>query len=179
MKSKNLRRIVIAALLTAFCCVATMLIQIRTPMNGYLNMGDCFVLLAAWSLGGVWGAAAAGVGSALADLFSGYVTFVPGTLIIKALMAVVAVALYKLLTKVKLPKILTYIVSAIAAEVVMVFGYFVFEAVFIGEGMAALGGIPWNLVQGAFGIISGVVIITLVSNIKPVQNFINESFNRS
>lgn len=173
MRSKNLRRIVIAALLTAFCCVATMLIQIRTPMNGYLNMGDCFVLLAAWSLGGVWGAAAAGVGSALADLFSGYVIFVPGTLIIKALMAVTAMALYKLLTKAKLPKIAAYVISAAAAEAVMVSGYFIYEAVFVGEGMAALGGIPWNLVQGAFGIVTGTVIITLISKIKPVQDFIS------
>lgn len=176
MKSKNLRRIVIAALLTAFCCVATMLIQIRTPMNGYLNMGDCFVLLAAWSLGGVWGAAAAGVGSALVDLFSSYVTFVPGTLIIKALMAVVAVVLFKALTKVKLPKIAAYVISAIAAEAVMILGYFIYEALFIGEGMAALAGIPWNLVQGAFGIVTGTLIITIVSKIKPVQDFIDESF---
>jgi uncharacterized membrane protein len=178
MKSKSLRRIVIAALLTAFCCVATMLIQIRTPMNGYLNMGDCFVLLSAWSLGGIWGAAAAGVGSALADLFSGYVTFVPGTFVIKALMAIVAVALYKLLTKVRLPKIAAYVISAVAAEVVMVLGYFVYEALFIGEGMAALGGIPWNIVQGVFGIITGTVIILLISKIKPVQAFIDESFNK-
>ena len=53
MQSKKLRQLVIAAVFSALCCVATMVIQIPSPMNGYVNLGDCIVLLAGWLLGPV------------------------------------------------------------------------------------------------------------------------------
>ena len=28
-----------------------MVVQIPSPMNGYVNLGDCFVLLSGWLLG--------------------------------------------------------------------------------------------------------------------------------
>ena len=63
--------IVLAALLAALACVATMLIQIPTPFKGYVNLGDGVVLVAGWILAPKYVFLAAGVGSALADLFSG------------------------------------------------------------------------------------------------------------
>ena len=86
----KLRKLVVTALLMALTCVATMVIQVPSPMNGYVNLGDCIVLLSGWLLGPVWGFAAGGIGSALADLLSGYAHYIPGTLIIKGLMAVMA-----------------------------------------------------------------------------------------
>lgn len=56
-------------------------------MNGFVNLGDCFVLLSGWLLGPWWGGAAGGIGSMLADLLLGYGHYAPGTLIIKGLMA--------------------------------------------------------------------------------------------
>ena len=66
------KQIVTAALFAALTCVATMVIKIPSPMDGYLNLGDCVVLAAGWMLAPGYGFAAAGLGSALADLFSGY-----------------------------------------------------------------------------------------------------------
>ena len=41
MKEKNAtQKIVIAALLAALTCVATMIIKIPSPLKGYLNLGD-------------------------------------------------------------------------------------------------------------------------------------------
>ena len=51
MTNKAIRTLVLAALFAALTCVATMVIQIPSPMNGYVNLGDCFVLLAGWVLG--------------------------------------------------------------------------------------------------------------------------------
>ena len=69
MKAKNAtQKIVIAALLAALTCVATMIIKIPSPLKGYLNLGDCIVLLAGWMLSPVHGFLAAGLGSALADV---------------------------------------------------------------------------------------------------------------
>ncbi|MFQ9472300.1 MAG: ECF transporter S component [Oscillospiraceae bacterium] len=90
MTDKKLHRLVLAALFTALTTVMTMVIQVPSPMQGYVNLGDCGVLLSAWVLGPAWGGAAAGIGSMLADLLSGYAHYAPGTLVIKTCMAVAA-----------------------------------------------------------------------------------------
>ena len=87
MKTK---KIVLSALLASLVCVATMLIKIPSPLKGYLNLGDCVVLLSGWVLSPVYGFLTAGIGSALADIFSGYIIYAPATFVIKGLMALVA-----------------------------------------------------------------------------------------
>ena len=72
MNDKKIRKLVLAALLAALVCVATMVVQIPSPMQGYVNLGDCFVLLSGWLLGPWYGFAAGGIGSMLADIFLGY-----------------------------------------------------------------------------------------------------------
>ena len=96
-QNNTTQRIVMAALLAALTCVATMIIKIPSPLKGYLNLGDCVVLLAGWMLPPTYGFLAAGLGSALADTFSGYVTYVPATFVIKGLMALIAFYGFKLL----------------------------------------------------------------------------------
>lgn len=71
MNDKKIRKLVLAALLAALVCVATMVVQIPSPMQGYVNLGDCFVLLSGWLLGPWYGFAAGGIGSMLADIFLG------------------------------------------------------------------------------------------------------------
>ena len=61
MSDKKIRTMVMAAVLAALACVATMVVQIPSPMNGFVNLGDCFVLLSGWLLGPWWGAAAGGI----------------------------------------------------------------------------------------------------------------------
>ena len=84
------KQIVTAALFAALACVATMVIKIPSPMDGYLNLGDCVVLAAGWLLAPGYGFLAAGLGSGLADLFSGYAAYAPATFAIKGLMALIA-----------------------------------------------------------------------------------------
>ena len=61
----------------ALSCAATMVIQIPIA-TGYLNFSDSLCLLAGWILGPWYGFAAAGLGSALADLLEQAVCRVPG-----------------------------------------------------------------------------------------------------
>ena len=89
-RNHTTHQIVTAALLAALVCVATMLIKIPSPLKGYLNLGDGIVLLCGWFLSPVYGFLAAGIGSGLADLFAGYVIYVPATFVIKGVMAVIA-----------------------------------------------------------------------------------------
>ena len=45
MSDKKVQKLVVSALMAALTYVATMVVQIPSPMNGYVNLGDCFVLL--------------------------------------------------------------------------------------------------------------------------------------
>ena len=151
-------------MLAALVCVATMIIKIPSPLKGYLNLGDCVVLLSGWMLGPVYGFLAAGIGSAFADLFSGYVVYVPATFVIKGLMALVAYYGFKLLHS-KLGNPLSRILSGIAAEAVMVLGYFVFEGFLYGFGPSAVN-IPANGVQGLAGLILGCILAKIFEKNK-------------
>ena len=57
--------------------------------QGYVHLGDTMVFLGVLMLGKRRGAAAAGLGSALADVLGGFAFWAPWTLVIKSLMAFV------------------------------------------------------------------------------------------
>lgn len=158
------KKIVTAALMAALTCVATMIIKIPSPLKGYINLGDCIVLTAGWMLSPVWGFLAAGIGSALADILSGYLIYGPATFLIKGLMALVAFYGFKLLHN-KCGNLISRIISGAAAEMVMIVGYFLFAGVLYGFGPALLN-IPANAVQGAAGIIIGIILVKVLEKRK-------------
>lgn len=156
MKHEKLVRLTLAAVMTALVFVATYLIHIPMPATGgYVNMGDCMVLLSGFLLGPLWGFAAGGLGSMLTDLILGYGSFAPGTFVIKGLMALCAALILKALrNKTKLAALL----GGIAAELIMVFGYFAYEALLLGFGMGAAGSIPGNALQALVGLAAGILV---------------------
>lgn len=154
MKDKKVKQLVLAAVLAALTCVGTMVIKIPT-LHGYLHPGDGFVLLSGFLLGPWYGAAAAGIGSGLADLFAGYTIYAPGTLVIKGVTALVAALIYQ--KKKNLPMAL---LGGVVGELVMAAGYFLYESAVFGEGAAAA--IPGNLVQGAAGVIISLILLPLL-----------------
>ena len=165
MSDKKIRTMVMAAVLAALACVATMVIQIPSPMNGYVNLGDCFVLLSGWLLGPWWGAAAGGIGSMLADLLLGYGHYAPGTLVIKGLMALVGALVFKALGK----KSAAALVSGVVSEVIMVVGYFGYAGLLLGKGIGAAASIPGNLVQAALGLVIGLLLFFLLKRSKALD----------
>ncbi|MBP3448714.1 MAG: ECF transporter S component [Clostridia bacterium] len=158
------KRIVTASLLAALVCVATMIIKIPSPLKGYLNLGDCIVLLAGWSLSPFYGFLAAGIGSALADVFSGYIAYAPATFVIKGLMAIIAYFGFHLLHK-RLGNFLSRILSGTLSEIIMILGYFVFEGFLYGF-VPSLVNIPANAVQGAAGLIIGTILVKVFEKNK-------------
>ncbi len=151
MKKHKLTKMVIAALFAAIICISTFIVQIPSPATGgYINLGDCFVLIAGIYLGSGYGALAAGLGSALADVLAGYAQYAPATFVIKALMAVAAYVTFRSLSK--KPPTLSKIICGFTAETIMVLGYFAYEAVILKYGAGAAGSIVPNIVQGAVGI---------------------------
>lgn len=161
MKDNTTKKIVFAALLAALACVATMIIKIPTPLGGYIHAGDAVVVLAGFLLGPVWGALAAGLGSALADVISGYVVYAPGTFVIKAVVALLAGWIIG--TKLIKNEFAKALVAGIIGGVVMVGSYMLYEAVFMGFGVGAAANIPMNCIQGAFGAVAGAALYIALS----------------
>ena len=152
--NRRIRALVLAALFAALTCMLTMIIQIPAP-TGYVNLGDCAVLLGAWVLGPVWGGAAASVGSVLADVLNGWASYAPATFIIKYAVAAVA-AMIAQSAKGGL------LLGAAVAELLMTGGYFLYESLVLGVGPAAAASVPANLVQGAVSVVAGVAAMALL-----------------
>lgn len=76
--------IAVSSVMAAMVCVATIIIQIPNPATmGYINVGDAIIYAGALIFGSAVGAFAGGVGSALADVISGYGYYAPLTLVVK------------------------------------------------------------------------------------------------
>ena len=162
--SKQIRQLVMTALFMALCCVATMVIQLPSPTQGYVNLGDCVVLLAGWVLGPWYGMAAAGVGTAMADVFLSYAHYAPGSLVIKGLMGL----LCGLLAHGEVPRS-RRVVTGIMAEGWMVCGYFGFSSLLLGKGLAAAASIPGNLFQGLVGLVSALALYEALNRSRTLR----------
>lgn len=172
------KKLIFTALFAALTCVGTMIIKIPTPTNGYIHPGDGFVLLSGLILGPIWGAFAAGLGSALSDFIGGYFIYVPATFIIKALTAFVGyytfIFLQKLIQSGNL--VLKLAISGLVGETVMVLGYFIFEIFTLSvlndssvtaASIAAAASIIPNIVQALFGVIIGSVLYPILNKKLP------------
>ncbi len=185
MKEQSLKKLITAALLAAMTCIATMIIKFPTPTFGYIHIGDCFVLLCGIILGPLAGGLSAGIGSMFSDIFSGYAAWAPATFLIKTLTAMLAGILFRLMNKVVSSgrsRLVAVVISGIAGEALMVFGYFLYEA-----GLAAFGnggfskaalaagiassatGIPFNIVQGVVGIVLACLLLPLLLKVGDIR----------
>lgn len=156
------KKMVMTAMLAALVCVATMIIKIQLTPNGYINLGDGVILLASSTLGAFYGFFAAAIGSALADLLSGFVVYAPATFFIKGLMAVAAFYVMKKTSKLKNATI-SVIIAAVVAEIVMILGYYIFESILYGFETALLS-MPGNAIQAVAGIVTGALLVRTLSD---------------
>lgn len=158
------KKLVLTALFTALITIATLFIRIPLPL-GYVNLGDAFIFISIFILGPVLGTFSAGIGSAIADLI-GYITYAPGTLIIKALMAIVAYLIYTTIFKATKKTILSEIIAGIVGALIMAFGYFVYESLFFVSVAVAIINVPYNIVQGLVGVVIAVIIMRILKSTK-------------
>lgn len=151
-KSINLKRLVLGALMAAIVYIFTIVVQIPiSATGGYINLGDVAVLLCSYLLGGIYGAFAAGLGSALSDLSAGYTIYAPATFIIKFIMVIAANLISHYTFKNNRP--ISMILAGISSELIMIFGYFIFESIVLGLGISAFAGVFGNLIQSVICIV--------------------------
>ncbi len=165
MKQNTIQKVVLSGLFAAIIAIVTYFV-IPVPMtHGYVNLGDCFVILAGLVLGPTYGFLAAGIGSGLADIFVGYVSYAPVTFLVKGLMAL---AVYFIAGKNRGKfSVLKTSAASVVAELIMICGYFAYELVLYGGG--AVASIPGNSIQGVFGAVAGVVLSTVLFKTKIID----------
>ena len=156
---KNIKNIVYIAISSALICLATFVIRIPMPLTGYVNFGDGVIIALANHFGAMIGIAAA-LGSGLADLIAGYPIYIPATVIIKGLVALIICLPHKKALPAK-----ELIIRSVIAEAVLVLGYFIYESILYSPATAATA-ILGNTIQGLFAIILGSLLYTQIKKIK-------------
>ena len=172
MKNLSTKKIIMTGLFAAMIFVATRFTATPVPFilkSGYIHAGDAVLIVGAYILGGPLGAIASAIGSALADLAAGYTVYIPATFIIKGLMALVAATIFT-----RKLSALKCILGTIVAELIMIAGYFVFEFFMYGKAVA-IPDILGSVVQGAFGVILGFVIIQAIKKVPYISSIRNEN----
>ena len=172
--SKNLsKQIAFTAVFAALCFVGTYITTVPLAV-GNVNFGDVFVLLAGWFLGPLYGALAAGVGSVLADVISGYAIYAPATFLIKAFDAFIAYLVWTFLKKlIKNEKLdfLPRVFAAIVGEAWMIAGYFLFEGIFLVGFAGALANIPFNSIQGSVCLVGATLLTAALYPVKQIKSY--------
>ncbi len=155
MAQSKTNRLILTALLSSMICVCTLVIQIPLPGSGYANLGDGVLLASACLLSPAYAAAAAGIGSVLADILSGYMIYAPGTLLVKSAMGWMVSALCRrYMAKTTIAAVGIFAL----AELIMTAGYLLYDAFVLSYGMGALASVPGNLLQGAVGMAAGLML---------------------
>jgi len=164
--SGRLRDLTWTALFVALVAVATIVIQIPTiATGGFINVGDTMIFVAALVGGPQMGLIAGGLGSALADVLTGYAHWAPWTLVIKGIEgSIVGVIAYRSYRRHGPLHHRTLLGMGVAA-LWMVFGYYVAGGVMRGFA-AALSAVPADLVQGLGSIVIALPVLGAVRKLR-------------
>lgn len=161
-------KVTMTGLMMALIMVATMMIRIHIPFTqGYVHLGDTMIFIAVLVLGKKYGAVAAGVGSAFADIFSGYSYYAPWTLVIKALMAfVVGLALEYMEKKGQIKDgkniSLLELLAMTFGGIEMTIGYYLAASLMRGDWYTPLLSIPGNIGQFVVGMILATTLAAIL-----------------
>lgn len=152
MKSE-IKLITTTGIFTAIVFVVTAYLHIPSH-TGYTHIGDGFIYLAACLLPLPYAAFVGGVGALLADCLTGFAVWAPASVVIKVLAVLFFTS--------KKDKIVCTknILALIPASLLCVGGYYLYDALIVGNFVSALAGIPGYITQsvlsGAFFIVSGI-----------------------
>ena len=159
--------IVLNGLMIAFVCVATMVIQIPVPMTeGYVNIGDSIIFVTSIVFGPIPGMLAGGIGSALADILTGYSHWAIFTLIIKGLEGYIVGFIVR-----KNTNLVKNIIATLLGVIVMVCGYLLAGGFLQGSLIVSLGSVPSNIIQGIMSMIIGIPLASYLLTIKYIKSF--------
>ncbi len=150
----NIRAICFTSIMAALIFVFTFTFKIPLG-NGYTHLGDAFIFLSAYLLGGKRATFAGGLGAALADLASGYTMWIVPTFIAKFLMAAVCCLIAELIFR---KSIVDYAVGAVAGTIVHIGVYSLSWYLLFGKA-AMISALPSLTIQTIVGLVVAAVFI--------------------
>ncbi len=174
------KKLVLCALMTAIVFLITFapFLQVPSPISqGYYNVGDTAVMIAAVLLGRRFGFVAGAFGSALADLAHGSFIFIPITFIVKGIEGYIVGAIARKKGEHE-PSTLRKTLAVSIGALEMVLGYFIFELVFLRmvdkslSVIAVIADLPGNLIQGALSAVLAMIFLTVLYRTKAVKNLL-------
>lgn len=144
--------------------MALTLLSIPVPPAGYVHIGDSIIFLCCFILPLPYCAIAAGVGSMFSDIILGYTVYAPATLIIKAIMAIIA----RLFVS-KTDKIGIAMLGFLLASLFMQVGYWLYNIMLGGEAYGLIGWLT-NLTQTAASIPVAFILVKFVPKVREVND---------
>ena len=165
--------IVLNGIMIALVCITTMVIQIPIPMTeGYVNIGDSIIFVASILFGPIPGMIAGGLGSALADILTGYSDWALFTLLIKGFEGYVVGIIVR-----KNTNLVKNILATLLGVLIMVSGYLLAGTFLQGSFIISLGSVPSNTIQGIVSMVIGIPIASYLLTVKYVKSFKQISSN--
>lgn len=158
---RTIQKIAQLGLLTAFVCIATLVITIPIgATGGYINFGDSVIYIASIFFGPSFAALSGAFGATIADLFV-YPIYAIFTFFIKFLEGLICGYIY---LKWKKKNLFSLLLSMISAMFVMIVGYFLTEIVLTGFSGALLTLIP-NLIQGCGSVFIAFILVPILKKV--------------
>lgn len=157
-------KIAMTGVMMGLILVATMMLRIHVPFTqGYVHLGDTMIFLSVLVLGKKYGTVAAGFGSALADLLSGYGYYAPWTFVVKALMAFVMGAALEYMEKKGHMKegrnmSVLELLAMTFGGLEMTVGYYISASLMNGNWYTPLFSVPGNIGQFIVGMVLATVL---------------------
>lgn len=166
-RSLDPRLVAITAVLTAVTFVLTRMIQIPTPAKGYIHLGDAAIFFTAFAFGPLVGGIAGGLGTALADITSGYAQWAIFSFLVHGLQGwLVGAMVHRLNGEAGRPSWYRALLAVGAGSLVVVAGYFIAGIILMGLGAAAAE-IPANIIQALSGGLIGAPLYFAVRQAYP------------
>lgn len=164
MKKNKTSNIALNSIFVALIFISAQLINIPTSIGGVINVTDSIILLSSVILARNNATLVSGTGAFMAEIISPYAIFAPATLIIKSSMAFVANTLFNKLNIKK--EVIRMLLSFTVAELIMISGYFIYQAFFLQLGVyVASLDIVNNIIQAIASIVIAIILVKLVTPI--------------
>ena len=128
---------------SAVCCAAVFVLTayLHIPSHtGFVHIGDGVIFLCAALLPLPYAIFVGAVGAGLADVLSGFAIFAPGTIVIKAVTVLFFARTKRIIS-------IRNILALIPAYALCIGGYYLYDALVIGNFISALAGIPGYVMQ--------------------------------
>jgi uncharacterized membrane protein len=162
MRNKRTIELVLAAMFTAMVFVATRIgVPFPGAAGGYVHIGTLTMLVVAMRFGKVNGAIAGGIGMALFDVFSEYYAWAPGTFVVRLSMGYIVGFIAYDNAKGQGGNVYKNVVAWVLGLVIMIVGYYFYEAIFLTNFELALLSIWGNVLQFVIGVAAFPIVYAL------------------